>query len=83
MVSPDRLESGKVIFFLEVYNQPLPPCNVGVHQLQHVDGGFVQPDKHSIVDLTQSKQLQNLACARADTVDPGRRAQDSIREGKS
>lgn len=43
----------------------------------------MQPDKHSIVDLTQSKQLQNLACARADTVDPGRRAQDSIREWKS
>ena len=82
MVSPDRLESGKVIFLLGLH-PPLPPCNVGVHQLQHVDGGFVQPDKHSIVDLTQSKQLQNLACARADTVDPGRRAQDSIREGKS
>ena len=38
----------------------------------------MKPDKHSIVDLTQSKQLQYLACTRADTIDPGRRVQDKV-----
>ena len=38
----------------------------------------MEPDKYPIVDLTQSKQLQNLSCARADTIDPGRRVQDKV-----
>ena len=37
------------------------PCNVGLTNSQHVDGGFVQLDKHTIVDLEQTEQLEDLA----------------------
>jgi len=36
------------------------PCDVGFANAEHVDGGFVQLDEHSIVDLTQAEQLENL-----------------------
>ena len=34
------------------------PCDVGLGNTQHIDGGLVQSDKHSVVDLSQSEQLQ-------------------------
>ena len=46
-----------------------PPCNVGLHELQHVCSGFTDPDKGAIVDLPQTKQLKNLPNFRMDTVD--------------
>ena len=38
----------------------LPPGDVGFHQSQHVDGRLIQLDEHSIVDLPQSEELQDL-----------------------
>ena len=35
--------------------------NVWFYQAQHVDGCFVAADKHTVVDLSQAKQLQDLA----------------------
>ena len=46
-----------------------PPGYVGLHQLHHVEGGLVQTHKYAIVDLTQTKKLENLADAWTDTID--------------
>jgi len=37
------------------------PCNVGLADSQHVDGGLVQLDKDTVVDLAKTEQLHNLA----------------------
>ena len=49
--------------------QHLPPGNVRFHQSQHAEGGLVELDKHSVVDLPQAKELQYLPNLRAHTVD--------------
>ena len=46
-----------------------PPSNVGLHEFQHVCSGFTDPDKGPIVDLPQTKQLENLPNFGMDTVD--------------
>lgn len=38
-----------------------PPCDVRLCNLQHVEGGLVQLDKHTVVDLAQAEQLQDFA----------------------
>merc|ERR1712113_183450 len=38
-----------------------PISNVRLHHSQHVDRGLVQFHEHTIVDLAQTKELQNLA----------------------
>ena len=47
----------------------LPPCDVGLCNPEHVDGCLVQPDKHTVEDLAQAEQLENLADLGADSVD--------------
>jgi len=34
--------------------------DVGLHELQHLKSSFVEANKHSVVDLSKSQQLQNL-----------------------
>lgn len=45
------------------------PSDVGLGNAQHVDGGLVQLDKHAVVDLSQTEQLQHLAWLRWHTID--------------
>lgn len=45
------------------------PCNVRLNNTQHVDGGLVQLDENTIVDLSQTEQLQNFTDLRCDFVD--------------
>lgn len=40
-----------------------PPGDVWLHQFHHVERCFVETYKHSIVNLTETEQLQNLANA--------------------
>lgn len=47
--------------FANWFQVRVAPCNVRLSNTQHVDGGFVQLDENTIVDLTQTEQLQNLA----------------------
>lgn len=51
-----------------------PPCNVGLCDPEHVDGGLVQLHEHTIEDLAKTQQLKDLAHLRADTVDTGEKA---------
>ena len=46
-----------------------PPCYVGLSDSQHVDGGLVEAQEDSIVDLTQAEQLHYLAWPGVDTID--------------
>jgi len=36
------------------------PGDVGLGDAEHVDGGLVQLDEHTVVDLPQTEQLQDL-----------------------
>lgn len=54
------------------------PCNVGLADTQHVDGGLVQLDEDTIVDLTQTEQLQNFTYFWGDLVDTGREKREFI-----
>jgi len=45
------------------------PGNVGLYQSEHLEGGTVELDEDSIVDLSQSQQLQNLLDSGANSVD--------------
>ena len=56
-----------------------PPGYVRFHQFQHVEGCLVDLDEHSIVDLPQSQQLEDLAYPWTDTIDTGER--EGWREG--
>lgn len=47
----------------------ISPGDVRLDNTQHVDGGLVQLDEHSIVDLTQAEQLKNLADLGRNLVD--------------
>ena len=47
----------------------LPPGDVGFHQSQHVDGRLIQLDEHSIVDLPQSEELEDLPHTWTHTID--------------
>lgn len=47
----------------------ISPGNVGLYNAEHVNGGLVQLNEHSIVDLTEAEQLQNLTDLRGDLVD--------------
>ena len=47
----------------------LPPSDVRLSNSQHVDGGLVQFDEDTIVDLSQTEQLHDLARTRVDAVD--------------
>ena len=52
-----------------LHSVDLPPRDVRLSNLQHVEGGLVQLDKDAIVDLTQTEQLEHLAGLRVNTVD--------------
>ena len=43
--------------------------NVWLDNLQHLNGGSIQTNKHTIVDLTETEELQNLARLGANLVD--------------
>lgn len=49
------------------------PGDVGLSNAQHVDGGLVQLDEHTIVDLAQTEQLQHLADLGGNLVDTASR----------
>ena len=46
-----------------------PPSDVWLNDAKHVDGGFVELDEDSIVDLPQTQQLQNLTRFWVQTID--------------
>lgn len=46
--------------FANWFQVRVSPCNVWLSNTQHVDGGFVQFDENTIVDLTQTEQLQHF-----------------------
>lgn len=62
--SADRLQIG------------VSPCDIWLSNTQHVDGGLVQLDEYTIVDLTQTEQLQNLANLWCNFVDTANRCND-------
>ena len=39
----------------------ISPCDVWLSNTQHVDGGFIELHKHTIVDLSESEQLHHLS----------------------
>jgi len=45
------------------------PCNKRLTNTEHVDGGLVQLDEHSIVDLSQTEKLEDLLDLGCDLVD--------------
>ena len=49
-----------------------PEGNVGLGNAQHVDGGLVELDKGSVVDLAKTQQLHHLPGTGVDAVDTGR-----------
>ena len=51
------------------YSQTSPPCDVGLHNFEHVGRGLVELNEDSVVDLPQSQQLKDLAYRRTHTVD--------------
>lgn len=55
--------------FANWFQVRVSPCNVWFSDTQHVDGGFVQFDENTIVDLAQTEQLQNLTHFWCDFVD--------------
>ena len=60
-----------------------PPSNVWFHKLEHVERGLVESDKHAIVDLPQTKQVQDLPGPGMNTVDTaGGRGEEGDRGGK-
>merc|ERR1719430_873485 len=54
------------------------PGNVGLADSKHVDGGLVQLDEDTVVDLPQTEQLEDLLDLGRDLVD----TTDSHHEGK-
>lgn len=48
------------------------PCDVWLSNSQHVDGGLVQLDESSIVDLSKTQQLENFPWFRWYTIDTAR-----------
>ena len=44
-------------------------CDVGLDSSDHVDGGTVEANKHTIVDLSESEQLHDLLAFGAQLVD--------------
>ena len=61
--------TNKVVLQPVQLSPTLPPGNVGFHQSQHVDGGLIELDEHSIVDLPQSEELQDLPHTWTHTID--------------
>jgi len=51
--------------------------NVRFNQLQHLADGSVQSNKNSIVDLSQTKQLQNLSSLGVNSIDTSNTNDDS------
>lgn len=45
---------------MEKRRECIPPCNVGLHELEHGEGGLVQADEHGVVDLAKTQQLKDL-----------------------
>ena len=43
--------------------------NVGLNQTEHLDGGLVQTDEHTVVDLPQAEELEDLPGLGVNTVD--------------
>lgn len=57
-------------------NLYLPISDVRLDNSQHVDGGFVELYKNSIVDLEETKKLKNLANTRTHSIDTEERNYD-------
>ena len=43
--------------------------NVGLNSSDHVHGGLVESNEHTVVELSQSEELQNLSAGRVKLVD--------------
>lgn len=46
-----------------------PVRDVGLNQAKHVDGGLVDLDENTVVDLAEAEELEHLAGLGADSVD--------------
>lgn len=44
-------------------------CNVGLNSSDHVDGGLVETNKHTVVELSQTEELQDLSAGGVKLVD--------------
>lgn len=47
----------------------IPPCDVRLYKTQHLKCCLVDLDKGSVVDLSQTQQLQNLLHSRTYSID--------------
>ena len=47
----------------------LPPSDVWLDKAEHVERRLVQLDEHSVVDLTKTQQLKDLADLRVHSID--------------
>jgi hypothetical protein len=45
------------------------PGDVGGHETEHLDGGLVEADENTVVDLAEAEELEDLLGLRGDTVD--------------
>lgn len=54
-------EASLVHEFLDGLQVGVAPCDVRFADTEHVQGGLVQLDEDTIVDLLQTEQLENLA----------------------
>jgi hypothetical protein len=62
-------ESSFVDHFSDSLEVGISPSNVGLNNLQHVEGGLVDSKEDSIVDLSKSHQLEDFSRLGVDLVD--------------
>ena len=56
-----------------------PVSNVGLNKTEHLLGGLGHLDEHTIVDLEETKELENFAGLGRNVVDTDPRCQDLVR----
>lgn len=65
----DLTEAALVDEFLDGLQVGVAPSNVGTDHLEHLEGGVVELNENSVVDLTKTQKLHDLANLGGDIVD--------------